>query len=147
MIYSLRCTAYLSKYETTIRFRVGWFTMMPMLQDLDSLAARLGQLVQFTRQLQTERVALHARIKSLEQERNALREQLEHRESEHQAVIQRLEQHDSEVDAVRQQSEATHAQLRTELYPYQTQYETMKEQLLSSQSDASIGNASERESV
>src|SRR3546814_18322091 len=82
--------------------------MMPMLQDLDSLAARLGQLVQFTRQLQTERVALHARIKSLEQERNALREQLEHRESEHQAVIQSLEQHDSDVDAVRQQSEATH---------------------------------------
>src|SRR3546814_20838375 len=111
--------------------------MMPMLQDLDSLAARLGQLVQFTRQLQTERVALHARIKSLEQERNALREQLEHRESEHQAVIQRLEQHDSEVDAVRQQSEATHAQLRTELSHYQTEYVNMKEQLLSCQSAVS----------
>src|SRR3546814_19924925 len=112
MIYSLRCTAYLSKYETTIRFRVGWFTMMPMLQDLDSLAARLGQLVQFTRQLQTERVALHARIKSLEQERNALREQLEHRESEHQAGLQPPQQHDSEVAAVPQQTRATRSEER-----------------------------------
>ena len=47
-----------------------------MLQDLDSLAARIGQMVQFARQLQTERTALQARLKNLEQERDALRKQL-----------------------------------------------------------------------
>ena len=54
-----------------IHLTVGWFTITPMLQDLDSLAARIGQMVQFARQLQSERTALQARLKNLEDERTA----------------------------------------------------------------------------
>ncbi|PJI54255.1 hypothetical protein CTI14_17680, partial [Methylobacterium radiotolerans] len=44
----------------------GWFTIAPMLQDLDQLAARIGQLVQRTRQLHAERDALRLRVNEFE---------------------------------------------------------------------------------
>ncbi|HEU0229757.1 MAG TPA: hypothetical protein VFR20_04245 [Burkholderiaceae bacterium] len=107
-----------------------------MLQDLDSLAARLGQLVQFTRQLQAERATLQTRLKSLEQERNALREQLGQRESEHQTVAQRLERHSAEIDAVRQDAERALAEMRAEVSRYQTEHRGLQEQLQACRSDS-----------
>ena len=103
-----------------------------MLQDLDSLAARIGQMVQFTRQLQSERTALQARLKALEQERNALRDQLERREAEYQSMAERLERHQTEVDAVRAEAEVSQAELRVNAARYQAECEAARHSLQAS---------------
>ena len=78
-----------------------WFTITPMLEDLDSLAARIGQLVQSTRQIQSERAGLLARIKLLEQERDGLRAQLIERETQYASMAQRTQEHDQNIAALR----------------------------------------------
>ena len=45
-----------------------------MLQDLDQLAARIGQLVQRTRHLHSERDALRLRLNDAEAEQRALKQ-------------------------------------------------------------------------
>ncbi len=120
-----------------IHFTVGWFTITPMLQDLDSLAARIGQMVQFARQLQTERTALQARLKSLEQERDALRDQLSRREADYSSMNDRFNVHEAEVQAVRVQAEATQATLQIEATQYKVECDAVKQKLAASQADAS----------
>jgi chromosome segregation ATPase len=95
--------SFISIRVSSIQPGAGWFTIAPMLQDLDSLAARIGQMVQLTRELQAESTVLRARLKSAEQERGALRDQLDRRESEYQSMARRIEQHESELEAVRAQ--------------------------------------------
>ncbi|SHI23786.1 hypothetical protein SAMN04488135_1159 [Pollutimonas bauzanensis] len=116
---------------------VGWFTITPMLQDLDSLAARLGQMVQFTRQLQTERAALQARLKNLEQERDALRDQLQRREADYSSMTERFNVHEAEVQALRAEAEATQATLQIEATQYKVECEAVKQKLAASQADTS----------
>ncbi|TAL89531.1 MAG: hypothetical protein EPN46_02170 [Candidimonas sp.] len=107
-----------------------------MLQDLDSLAARIGQMVQATRLLQADRDTLRARLKSLEQERNALRDQLARREADHQSIAGRLDQHRAEVESVRAQADAAQAELQVEASRYQVEYEAMRHDLQVSQADS-----------
>ncbi|TAM88980.1 MAG: hypothetical protein EPN41_04610 [Candidimonas sp.] len=107
-----------------------------MLEDLDALAARLRQLVQFTRQLQAERAALHSRVKSLERERNVLREQLDQRETEQESATQRLEQRSAEIEAVRQEAERGHVELRAEVARYQAEFRSLQDQLHVCRSDS-----------
>jgi len=114
----------------------GWFTITPMLQDLDTLAARIGQMVQLTRQLQAERASLQARLTSLEQERSALRDQLARQLNEHASVSQRLSEHDNEIGAVRAQAEAAQLELRLEASRYKADYDKVSQTLQASQSEA-----------
>jgi predicted nuclease with TOPRIM domain len=117
----------------SIQFTSGWFTIAPMLQDLDSLAARIGQMVQFTRQLQAERTALQAQLKSAEQERDALRTQLERREAEFASLTQQHAQHEAEVQSLRAQAEAAETAMQLEAARHQSMGESVKQQLAASQ--------------
>ncbi|PLC50279.1 hypothetical protein CR159_07390 [Pollutimonas subterranea] len=120
-----------------IHIGVGWFTITPMLQDLDSLAARIGQMVQFARQLQSERAALQARLKNLEDERSALRDQLLRREAEYASMAQRVSVHEAEMNTLRSATDAAHATLQVEVTQYRTECEALKLKLAASQSDTS----------
>lgn len=106
-----------------------------MLQDLDALAARIGQMVQFTRQLQSERLALQARMQGLEDERNALRDQLERREAEYKAMAERADQHQAEIEAVRAQAQVSHADLQVQVSRCQGETEALKHNLHASVAD------------
>lgn len=107
-----------------------------MLQDLDSLAARIGQMVQLTRQLQNERVALQERLRSAEQERSALRDQLERRETEYRSMAQRIDQHESELETVRASIASSEAQLRAQAVRDQADCEAAKQSLQAAQAEA-----------
>jgi predicted nucleic acid-binding Zn-ribbon protein len=120
-----------------IQLMVGWFTITPMLQDLDSLAARIGQLVQFARQLQSERTALQARLKNLEQERDALRDQLHRREAEFSEMAQRIASHEAQVQALQADAEAAQATLQVETSRYKGESDFYKQKLATSQADTS----------
>jgi chromosome segregation ATPase len=118
-------------------FTVGWFTITPMLQDLDSLAARISQMVTLTRQLQDERSTMQARVRTLEQERDALRDQLERREADYSSVSDRIAAHETELQSVHAQARATQATLETDVDRYKAECETVKHRLAATQSDAS----------
>lgn len=83
-----------------------------MLQDLEFLEARVGQLVELARQLQSRHDALAQRVALVEQERDALLEQLVQQESEYKDVAAQATRHRAEMDALRAQSEAALQQLR-----------------------------------
>lgn len=80
-----------------------------MLEDLDSLSTRIGQMAQFTRQLQTDRSALQARLSQLEQERNALRDQVARQQAEYDAMAQQVQGHAAKLHAAHAQQEALRA--------------------------------------
>jgi chromosome segregation ATPase len=108
-----------------------------MLQDLDSLAARIGQLVQFVRQLLSERTALQARLKNLEQERDALRDQLQRREAEFADMTNRVDGHDAQVRALQADLEAAQATLQVETSRYKGEADLYRQKLAASQADTS----------
>lgn len=83
-----------------------------MLQDLESLAARIGQLVELTQKLQSEHDALVQRAGTAEQQRDALQEQLQRQEIEYKDVAAQASRHQAEMNALRSQSEAALQQLR-----------------------------------
>lgn len=120
-----------------IHIGVGWFTITPMLQDLDSLAARIGQLVQFTRQLQNERAAVQARLKSLEQERDAMRDQLQRREAEYSDLSASMGAHDAQLRTLQAEAQAAQSRQQTELAQYKAESEAYRQRLAASQADTS----------
>jgi len=107
-----------------------------MLQDLDSLSARIGQLVQLVQRLQSDRAALQARVTSLEQERSALRDQLLRQESAQKEAIEQVRDHAGQMDALRKQAEAAEARLRDEAARYRADYETARQGLQASQAES-----------
>src|SRR5690606_21326444 len=120
---------------STFQAEPGWFTITPMLQDLDSLSARIGQLVQLVQRLQSDRAALQARVTSLEQERSALRDQLLRQESAQKEAIEQVRDHAGQMDALRKQAEAAEARLRDEAARYRADYETARQGLQASQAE------------
>lgn len=108
-----------------------------MLEDLDSLAARIGQLVQFSRQLQSERTALQARVAGLEQERNALREQLKRQETEFSELAENSANHEARVDILRAEADSIRVSLQTEVERSKAEYEALRRQFAASQADSS----------
>ncbi|MBB5216076.1 hypothetical protein [Parapusillimonas granuli] len=119
-----------------------------MLQDLDFLAARVGQLVQLARQLQAECAAHQARLHTLEQERNALRDELHRRDAEYSSASERMADHEAQLQAVRNEaqaalaaakseSDALQAQLHAELSRYKTEAEALRGRLSASEADSS----------
>src|SRR5690554_3932975 len=108
-----------------------------MLEDLDSLAARLGQLVQFSKQLHSERAALQARINSLEQECNALRDELKRREAEFNELAQSSADHQTRVDILRAEADSIRVSLQSEVERSKAEHEALRRQLAASQADSS----------
>ncbi len=108
-----------------------------MLEDLDSLAARIGQLVQFSKQLQAERVALQARIIGLEQERNALRDQLKRQEAEFSELAESSANHQARMDILRAEADSIRVSLQGEVDRCKSEYEVLRRQLAASQADSS----------
>ena len=106
---------------------------MPMLQDLDSLAARIEQMVKHTRQLHTERAAMQTRLKTLETERGQLSEQLQQREAEFNGMARKLAEHESSVQVAQEQAIKAQAQLQLELDQYRQRCTATEAQLLQSQ--------------
>jgi chromosome segregation ATPase len=129
-----------------------------MLQDLDFLAARIGQLVELTKQLQAEHAALGARAEQAEQARNQLQKQLTRQENEFNDVAARAQWHEAEIaqiraaaqtelDALRtqlqsqsaeqlQQAHAAQERLESELNQQRTAYKEILEQLEQSRTEA-----------
>ncbi|HUH58748.1 MAG TPA: hypothetical protein VL001_01590 [Candidimonas sp.] len=108
-----------------------------MLQDLDSLAARIGQMVQFTRQLQAERTALQSRLKGVENERDLLRDQLQRHQAEYALMAERVQNQEAEVQALRTQAEAAQATLQGDATRYKAECDIVKQQLTVTQADTS----------
>ena len=106
-----------------------------MLQDLDSLAARIGQMVQFTKQLQNERAALQARLKSLEHERDMLREQLQHSEAERSELAASTGAHESKLKSLQAEAEAAQVRQQSELEHCKAEFQAIKQRLVASQAD------------
>lgn len=127
----------IARYHTvhiTMYARCGWFTIAPMLQDLDQLAARIGQLVQRTRQLHSERDALRSRLAQAEQESRKLRERCDEADARLQALQERLQTNDSELAARLAQSEEAQATLREELERQAQQRQALENQLAEQES-------------
>jgi len=108
-----------------------------MLEDLDSLAARIGQLVQYTRQLHSDRTQLQARIIGLEQERNALREQLKRQEAEYSALAENSANHQARVDILRAEAASIRVALEGEVERCKAEYEALRRQYAACQADTS----------
>ena len=121
---------------SSIHFFTGWFTITPMLQDLDSLAARIGQMVQLTRQLQNERAALQARLKNIEQERDALRDQLQRREADYSSVAESVASYEAQVQTVQAEAQAMQAGLQAELSRYKAECEAANRRCADSEAEA-----------
>lgn len=86
-----------------------------MLQDLDFLAARIGQLVELTQQLQSEHTALGSRAEQAEHERNQLQAQLDRQETEFKDMAAQAQRHEAEMAQVRATAQKELDALRTQL--------------------------------
>jgi len=106
-----------------------------MLQDLDSLAERIGKLVQAARQLQAERGTLQARIRQLEQECNALKDQQVREQDEFTRMSERLARHDRELQSAQEESARAHALLEGQIHDHQAHVESLQKRLSQVESD------------
>lgn len=86
-----------------------------MLQDLDQLAARIGQLVQLTRQLQAERDALRVSLGQSEAAQRALEQRCDERQAEILALQTKLQEHDGAVDDLLSEARQSELDLRAQL--------------------------------
>lgn len=77
-----------------------------MLQDLDKLAARIGQMVQTVRQLQSERTDLHARLVRADTERQALERRCAELDEQFMTLSAKAGEHASEMSDLRTLLEA-----------------------------------------
>ena len=85
-----------------------------MLQDLDTLAARVRQLVLAARDFQSQRTSLQTQITRLEQERSTLRQQLDERDSLFSDATDQLAQHEASLQSCKEEYEAMLAQAQSE---------------------------------
>src|SRR5690606_9867853 len=99
-----------------------------MLEDVDRLAARIGELVQFSKQLQSERAALQARIAGLEQERTALRDQIKRKEAEFTELSENTASHQARIDILRAETDSIRVALQAEVDRYKAECETLHRQ-------------------
>jgi len=86
-----------------------------MLQDLDQLAARIGQLVQRTRQLHAERDALRVRLNQSESAQRTLEQRCAEGQAEIQALQARLQEHDGAVANMLADARQAETELREQL--------------------------------
>ena len=109
-----------------------------MLQDLDILADRIGQLVKQSRQLQAERQELLARLRSLEAERDALREQAQRQQSEFATMSASLASHQSTVADIQAQSEQMQLELNARIDQAQAHSQQLQMDLTNEQAASNV---------
>lgn len=109
-----------------------------MLQDLDILADRIGQLVKQSRQLQAERQELLSRLRSLEAERDALRDQSQRQQAELSSMAQEYASHQSSVADIKAESEQLHLALSTRLDQAQSHSRQLQIDLSNEQAASSV---------
>jgi predicted nucleic acid-binding Zn-ribbon protein len=100
-----------------------------MLQDLDALSQRIRQVTQLTRELQSERTDLQARVRQLEQECQALKDQQLREGEEFARMSQRLARHDQELQAAREESGQHRAALESDLRDHQIRSDSLQRRL------------------
>lgn len=100
-----------------------------MLQDLDQLAARIGQLVQRTRQLQAENDALRFRLSEADTGLRSAKQLSTEREAELLALRERSQDQDGAVAAVQEQARQIEAGLHEKLQRLEADWQ-QKESLL-----------------
>jgi predicted nucleic acid-binding Zn-ribbon protein len=106
-----------------------------MLQDLDQLAVRIGQLVERTRQLHQERESLRVRVHQIEQENRQARERCEKSEARLQVLQEQVQCHGSELASKLSQAEACENGLRTELKKHIDQQQALEAQWAAQESE------------
>ena len=100
-----------------------------MLQDLDFLADRIGQLVEQSRQLHAERAQLLARLKTQDAELDALRQQNRRQQDAFESLSTGVASHQRQLDVVQQQAQAEQAELKRLLEQEQAQVLALRREL------------------
>jgi chromosome segregation ATPase len=106
-----------------------------MLQDLDQLAARVGQLAHRARQLAVERDALRARLDEADGSARTLRDQIGEKSRALDALSARLKDHDGEIADRLAQTQRSEAELRDALERQQLAYHELESRLVSRDAD------------
>jgi chromosome segregation ATPase len=106
-----------------------------MLEDLDQLAARIGQLVQRTRQLHAERDALRARLNQAEKETRVLRERCDESDARLQSLQSQRQDQDNELVVKLAEAEQVGTELRAELERQVSHRQAMESQFASRESE------------
>ncbi|WP_160356273.1 hypothetical protein [Bordetella sp. 02P26C-1] len=86
-----------------------------MLQDLDHLSARIGQLVQLTRHLQAERDMLRTSLDQSQAAQRTLEQRCQAHEVEIQTLQTKLQEHDGAVDDLLAEARQAEIDLRAQL--------------------------------
>ncbi|HEY0294942.1 MAG TPA: hypothetical protein VGC69_06365 [Bordetella sp.] len=100
-----------------------------MLQDLDQLAARIGLLVQRTRQVHTERDALRARLNDSELQQRNLQQRCADHEAELQSLRAAVAEHGQAAETVRAEAGQVEAALREQLAHESAERQALEERL------------------
>ncbi len=106
-----------------------------MLQDLDQVAARVGQVVQLSRSLMAERESISTRLSLAEKARDSFRDQFQAREDEFKSIIQRLDNHEQEVGEIRAKAQHENVQLKSELDSAQQEIARLQADLAKAKSE------------
>lgn len=106
-----------------------------MLQDLDALSQRIRQVAQLARDLQSERAALHAKVRQLEQECQSLKDQQLREGQEFARMSERLARHDQELQAAREESGKHRAALESEVRDHQIRSDSLQRRLIQVESE------------
>lgn len=120
-----------------------------MLQDLDHITARIGQLAERTRLLKAERDALRVRLDDAERSAHQLREHCAQRDASLLALQERLSTQDGEVERKLEVAQRHEGELQEQLTLQMAAQETLNLRLAASQADVGrlkqvAGNARER---
>lgn len=106
-----------------------------MLQELDQVAVRVGQVVELSHQLLAERSALLKRLESAEEIGVTLRQQLSERDTQVLELNQRIQTLDGEMTQNTAQVEEQNARLQQELSVMSADVAQLKAQLAQAQTD------------
>lgn len=115
-----------------------------MLQDLDQLAARIGQLVQRTRQLQAERDALRVSLSQSEAAQRALEQRCNERQAEILTLQTKLQEHDGTVDDLLSEARQAENDLRAQLAREASERQTFETRAQSREAEL-LSNLNERD--
>ena len=115
-----------------------------MLQDLDQLAARIGQLVQRTRQLQAERDALRVSLSQSEAAQRALEQRCNERQAEILTLQTKLQEHDGTVDDLLSEARQAENDLRAQLAREASERQTSETRAQTREAEL-LGNLNERD--
>lgn len=135
----MRCSACckLFLYQSVVlrSFNPVWFTIAPMLQDLDQITARIGQVVDRNRQLKAERDRLRVQLDEAERTSRKLREQCGQRDAALLALQEKMSEQDGEIVQKLAVSQASEGQLREQLSLQLASHEALTQALAAKAED------------